>query len=276
MKEKNKRIYQWSAGLVALFAFVITINVNPVLAESLSRVPLLGYVVRVSTFTQYQQTDAQYDMNIEIPAIEIDDSVYGDLSDIIEQDGSPENEKLNQVIYGLNEKYSEEGKALYEAFQEETAELDLAGGGHLGVDSGYEVKTNDERFLSLGRYTVNTVASSSTTMSYDTIDKVNAQIVTLPALFKDDTYIPLISELIIDQMTERMNTDDSLVYWLADDQIASFESISADQNFYINESHQLVISFDKYEIAPGYMGLQEFVLDTDDIRSLLIDPNYLD
>lgn len=276
MKEKNKRIYQWSTGLVALLAFVITLNVNPVLAETLAKVPLLGYVVQVSTFTQYQQSDEQYDMNIEIPSIEIDNLEHEGASNILEQETSVENEQLNQVIYGLNEKYNEEGTALYEAFQKETAELDLDGGGHLGVDSGYEVKTNDERFLSLGRYTVNTVGSSSTTMSYDTIDKMNAQLVTLPALFKDDSYIPLISELLISQMKERMSNDDNLIYWFGDDPMASFKTISAEQSFYINEDHQIVISFDKYEIAPGCMGLQEFVLNTDDIRSLLIDPNYLD
>ena len=33
------------------------------------------------------------------------------------------------------------------------------------------------------------------------------------------------------------------------------------QNFYINSEGKVVIVFEKYEIAPGYMGTQEFVID---------------
>ncbi|HCM13126.1 MAG TPA: anti-sigma factor, partial [Lachnospiraceae bacterium] len=60
-----------------------------------------------------------------------------------------------------NEKYLEEGKSLYEGFNADMEELKKNGGGHLGIDSGYEVKTDTDRILSIGRYTVNTVASSS-------------------------------------------------------------------------------------------------------------------
>ena len=41
---------------------------------------------------------------------------------------------------------------------------------------------------------------------------------------------------------------------------ARFESIDEDEKFYINEDEQAVIVFDKYEIAPGYMGFVEFVI----------------
>ena len=33
------------------------------------------------------------------------------------------------------------------------------------------------------------------------------------------------------------------------------------QNFYINSEGKVAIVFEKYEIAPGYMGTQEFVID---------------
>ena len=33
------------------------------------------------------------------------------------------------------------------------------------------------------------------------------------------------------------------------------------QNFYINSNGKVVIVFEKYEIAPGYMGIQEFEID---------------
>jgi hypothetical protein len=112
-------------------------------------------------------------------------------------------------------------------------------------------------------------------MNYDTIDKENAVLITLPSLFKDDSYISILSNLIIDQMTTNMANDDYLVYWVGDSEIQPFTTISAEQKFYINADHQLVITFDKYDVAPGYMGLPEFVISTDDIADILVDPNYL-
>ena len=37
-----------------------------------------------------------------------------------------------------------------------------------------------------------------------------------------------------------------------------FESIDEDQTFYLNQAGNAVVVFEKYEIAPGYMGMQEF------------------
>ena len=41
-------------------------------------------------------------------------------------------------------------------------------------------------------------------------------------------------------------------------QDAAFKTITDETPFYINESGNPVIVFAKYEIAPGYMGYQEF------------------
>lgn len=48
-----------------------------------------------------------------------------------------------------------------------------------------------------------------------------------------------------------------------------FKEIDADQNFYINDQNQLVIVFDEYEVAPGSMGMPEFVLPTDILKEIL-------
>ncbi len=43
-----------------------------------------------------------------------------------------------------------------------------------------------------------------------------------------------------------------------------FEGITENQKFYINENGNVVIVFDKYEIAPGYMGMPEFEIQSTD------------
>jgi len=280
MKKRIRKITKWSSGLAVLSAFIILVNVSPTFADSFSDIPILGHIVKVTTFTHYEEKSENYDMNIDVPNIEIDNSLgkyESDESDSIKSDigNKKTNEELNQVISELNDKYIVEGKALYEEFQKDTQELDLNGGGHMGVDSGYEIKTNDDKFLSIGRYILNTAGSSSTVINYDTIDKENAVLVTLPSLFKDDSYISILSNLIIEQMKTNMANDDYLVYWIGDSEIEAFTSISAEQKFYINADHQLVISFDKYDVSPGYMGLPEFVIPTDKIADILVDPDYL-
>ncbi|MFQ7057552.1 MAG: RsiV family protein [Turicibacter sanguinis] len=39
-----------------------------------------------------------------------------------------------------------------------------------------------------------------------------------------------------------------------------FKSIADNQTFYINSSGDVVVVFDKYSIAPGYMGFPEFTI----------------
>ena len=47
-----------------------------------------------------------------------------------------------------------------------------------------------------------------------------------------------------------------LLYFTQED--GGFRSIQEDQGFYVNERGNVVVVFLKYEIAPGYMGTQEF------------------
>jgi hypothetical protein len=46
-------------------------------------------------------------------------------------------------------------------------------------------------------------------------------------------------------------------------------------NFYINEDGKLVISFNEYDVAPGFMGVVEFVIPTDLIKDLLVSDYYI-
>lgn len=254
------RIKIAAASVAAAFVILIAgANSSFAFAEALSKVPIVGGIVKVLTFREYTVHEDTYDSNIKVPEIQ-----------------GLENKVLENF---LNEKYFEEGKKLYEDFQEDMKKLEEAGGGHLGVQSGYEVMTDNEEILSIGRYTVNTVASSSTTIKYDTIDKKNEILITLPSLFKDDSYVGIISENIKKQMVEQNKADDYNFYWIAeidkDGMVEMFEEISKDQNFYINPEGKLVISFDKYEVAPGYMGVVQFVIPTDILSDILVSDMYI-
>ena len=88
-------------------------------------------------------------------------------------------------------------------------------------------------------------------------------------MFGNKDYVKVISENIKEQMRERMKKNSEDVYWLDDDEIDDFKDISKDQNFYINKNNDLVICFDKYEVAPGSSGLVEFTIPKKIVKELM-------
>ena len=248
------------ASIVAATAlFTVGVNSSPVFAASLSNVPVVGSIVKILTFREYTVNEDSYNADIKVPSIQ-----------------GLENKDLEN---NLNDKYLTENKKLYEDFMADMEDMKSNGDGHLGVSSGYVVKTDNDRLLSIGRYVVNTVGSSSTTMKYDTIDKQSEILITLPSLFKNDSYVNIISENIKKQMIEQNKADENKFYWVEgiekDINMDLFEKISKDQNFYINSEGKLVISFDKYEVAPGYMGVVEFVIPTEILSDSLVSNEYI-
>ena len=257
MKRKNIINKSVIAAAVAGVVFVGSINLSSEISYALSEVPVLGSIVRVLTFKTFELKDNNFDAQLTSPAIEGLDS------------------KLEAM---LNEKYLDENQKLYDDFMKEIDELKKADmdEAHMGIASGYEVKTDTDKLLVIGRYVVNTVGSSSTTIKYDTIDKQNKLLITLPSLFKDEAYIDIISENIKAQMKEQMK-DENNVYWLEDEMMGdeNFSKIDKNQSFYITKDNQLVIAFDKYEVAPGYMGNPEFIIPSELLKDALVSEEYI-
>lgn len=260
MSKKNRfRAFKIAATSVAaaIALLIVGVNASPVFAETMLKVPIVGGIVQVVTFREVAIDDNTFNAHLKTPAIT-----------------GLENKGMEN---SLNEKYLAENENLYARFQAEMEDMKQSGGGHLGVDSGYVVKADNERILSIGRYVVNTVGSSSTKFQYDTIDKKKEVLLTLPSLFKDDSYVDVISENIKLQMLEQNKADENKIYWgiEADSSIEPFAKIAPEQNFYLNEENKLVISFDKYEVAPGYMGVVDFVIPTEVIADVLVGSEYI-
>lgn len=257
MKRKNIINKSVIAAAVAGVVFVGSINLSSEISYALSEVPVLGSIVRVLTFKTFELKDNNFDAELKTPAIEGLDS------------------NLEAM---LNEKYLDENQKLYDDFMKEIDELKKADmdEAHMGIASGYEVKTDTDKLLVIGRYVVNTAGSSSTTIKYDTIDKQNKLLITLPSLFKDEAYIDIISENIKAQMKEQMK-DENNVYWLEDEMMGdeNFSKIDKNQSFYITKDNQLVIAFDKYEVAPGYMGNPEFIIPSELLKDALVSEEYI-
>ncbi|MER2029949.1 MAG: DUF3298 domain-containing protein [Solibacillus sp.] len=255
-KSKRKLPIFLTSVAAAAVLFTVGLNTNPAMAKSLADVPVIGQVVQVLTFTKYEMEKDAYTAEIQVPQIS------GSSAD----------------IEALNEEYAEEGKTLYEQFKADIEEMEA---GNMSLNSGYVIETDTDEILSFGRYVEVIVASSSTVMKYTTIDKNAETVITLPSLFKDDRYIGIISRYVEEELRNRMiETEGSDMYWIGgteyhDESFGVFEGITPDQNFYITKDGKLVMSFDEYEIAPGYMGLVTVEIPTKLLQDVLVSNIYI-
>lgn len=255
MKNKNisfgwlKKTMYSAAGIAA--AFVLMFNCIPSLAYAVSDIPILGDVVRVVTFGRFEVQEDGYEAKIVTPKIE------GLLNKELEEK--------------LNKEFQENANAVICAFEKDVKELKEVYGDdfHLGVEANYTVRTDNEDILAIDSYIVNTVASSSTKHSFYNIDKKTGILIELESLFKKDAdYVTPISEHIISEM-RKQNEEGTGYFWVDEDDIAPFEKIKEAQNFFINDNGNIVICFDKYEVAAGAQGCPEFEIPNEVIKNIL-------
>ena len=177
------------------------------------------------------------DTKVEIPVIK-------GLSDIKYQD------ELNQFMKSHTEKEIEEFKVNAKSGMEASKELKPV----LWID--YEVKSNgDTLSFVINSYTYLGGANGISRKNYYNINTKENKTLELKDLFKEnEDYKSLINAEINKQIKEQI-LDETKIYFEGDD---GFKSIKDNQNFYVDKNGNLVIAFDKYEIAPGYMGHPEF------------------
>ncbi|MDZ5670517.1 anti-sigma factor [Bacillus subtilis] len=251
---KKKKIVMWptSAAIAAAILFTALVNINPDAAHAMSKIPVIGKIVKAITFIEIKEEKDQSSIDVKTPAL-----------------SGLSNKELENSI---NEKYLKESQQLYKEFIQSTSKNKK---GHLSIYSDYETVTDTPDLLSIRRNIETTQASSYTQSRYITIDKKNDILLTLKSLFKDERYIKVISQNIKEQMKQQMKEDPNKIYWLTDEDAEPFKTILPDQTFYITEDHKLMISFDEYEVAPGYMGVTEFKIPTSVISNLLVGERYI-
>ncbi len=125
---------------------------------------------------------------------------------------------------------------------------------------GYEVLEATD-ILSLRLYNFTAMGSSNTEEKYLNYDNTTLLPVTLEDVLGEGYEEDLRSE-ILSIMKEREAIDNQVyLYWYEE-----FEKAPLDdsRSFYFNRNNDLVIVFDKYEISPGAMGKQEFIISDND------------
>lgn len=130
--------------------------------------------------------------------------------------------------------------------------------GYTAEDMRYTVIRDDEKYFT-AQFNVTINAGGSLDYSrWITFDKSADKVLELSDLFREGVdYKEALSAEILDQMIYKNEHEEGGFFVDGDD---AFTGISEDANFYIDSFDRLVIVFDEYEVAPGYMGSPEFYI----------------
>lgn len=254
-KALSRRVRFAGGAVAAAMAVIVALpNTNESIAMAMEKIPVIGSIVRVVTFRDYDYNDGNSEAHVSIPNIETDGSNSGN-----EEAANQINSDVTDYTQQLIDQFKADAKDYY------------GSEGYKGLDVSYDVITDTEDWFTLRITVLETAASGYQYYRFYHIDKKTNSVATLSTVFKDDVdYITPISENIKEQMRANTNEEDGTVYFIdQEDTETNFKEIKADQNFYFNSSNDLVIVFDEYEVAPGSMGNPEFVIPNSVISGLL-------
>lgn len=256
IKDKNRKKTilfrkRLTAAAAVVAVAIILPNTNASVAMAMENIPVIGGLFKVVTFRNYEYDDGHRSAKVDVPQLAMEES-----QDMAAPQAMAGIDELNKNV----EDYT---NMLIEKFE---AEAETIGEGYQGLDITYDVVMDTADWFTLKIDVLETQASGYEQHKYYHIDKRTGNIATLKDLFIDNAdYVSPISEEIKRQMRENMAKDENLIYFL-DSEITpeeDFVQIQPEQNFYFNENGDIVIAFDEYEVAPGYMGSLEFVIPSD-------------
>ena len=239
MKEnKQKRSYRWLVGVAAALAVFVAIpNVSPAAAAHGKIRCWAPWCV--ITFRDYQYDDGHSTADVHVP----------------ELGGSGAADEINDQVQAYTDQ-------LIAQFQ---TDCEAAGESYQGLDVTSSVVTDSDTWFTLRIDATRTEASGYNFTRFYHINKATGEAVTLSDLFRPDAdYVSVLSAEVLRQMEEQMAADASLSY-LTDE----FTAIDPEQSFYWNADGDLVLVFDEYAVAAGYMGMVEFTIPQDVYSALL-------
>lgn len=247
-KSKNNVYFNKVATVCAsmCFVFIVLLNINPSFANTINNMPIIGRITSVFTIREYFKEDDVEIINIKEPAISTDDKKV--------------EEKINNIIANKIKELEKESKISVDNLKKEINYEDKKGSIYpkVNVRIDYEIKYNKNNILSfilIKEEGINTTSKDLYTYNYNL---VTGEEIKLEELLGSN-YKEIINKEIKKQIKDRETKDKNQIFFNKNNNIENyFKGIKENQNFYINENEKPVIVFNKYEIAPGYMGVQKF------------------
>ena len=249
-KEKSVLIYvKYAVTTVActFLTFIFMLNVNSSFATNISEIPIIGDMAKVFTIKEVNEEDKTKLINAKVPALE--------------NTGNTELEKrINyEIMLKMNEILEEAEKR---AAEYKEAVIETGGNEYdyqpINIQIDYKVGYSNDKVVSFMISKSETLANAYTEIYFYNVDIETGKKLNLRDVLGNE-YKQIVDTTIYKEIEERSKNPDN-IYFTADE--GGFEGIENEyQDFYINSDGKVVIVFEKYKIAPGYMGTQEFVID---------------
>lgn len=245
--KRRRKMRLWKTGrrgmmtaAGAAVVFTIGLNTSVTFAKAAEELPVLGGIAKVLTFRSYEMETEERKVSVNIPSIDMISKEFHDLKS-----------SVNLEIYRICETYAAESVKRAEEYRQ--AFLDTGGteeewnAHNIEIKVWYEVKSQTEKYLSLVIYGTESWSSAYSKAIYYNFDLESGK----PVVLKDilgENYGQIAKEQIQTQIHERGIP-------LLDENLPE---IKEDTKFYMKREGVPVIVFEKYEIAPGAYGAQEF------------------
>ena len=277
------RVIKYAGGLAAalLIATTIGLNTSRAFAETLSDMPIVGALSRVLTIRSYTEKEDTTTLFVKVPELQtVEESAAettagpsegdaGDTAEMAVRATSDEfiadiNAEINQIV----EDYISNAKAEVEEYKK--AFLETGGTEEewkeraIDISVTYDVKYQYGPYLSLVLYNSQSWAAYTEERIYYNLDLQNNRSLTLKDILGEN-YVEIANAAILEQIQYRIENED-LIYWGFNDgddgmTIDGFTTVDENTKFYINADGNPVVVFPKYEIGPGYIGIQEFEIE---------------
>ena len=252
---------RWTAATAAalFLCFTVGLNTSESFAMGMSELPVIGSIAKVLTIRSYEIQNDNVTTTVEVPEIQIEVAEEETILAITDV-----NAKIQELVDIFTaEKYAqiEEGKNTFlesGGTEKEWQARDIE------VTVNYEIKHQSETTLSLLIDGWISWFNFEEFRKFYNIDLVTGKEMTLIDLLGEDAYEYAEAE-VVKQINQMIEEDPNLCFWgITDSEYMGDEFIGVTEStpFYINADGNIVISYNKYDIAPGAMGIMEFEIPT--------------
>ncbi|NGP43964.1 anti-sigma-V factor rsiV [Bacillaceae bacterium SIJ1] len=244
INKRNKKIKMIGTTAAGLFLSVaLALNTSAAFAQTLYNIPGVEDIARLITFRDYEFENETSKGSVHSPVVdyEQDKSIENKINEIIQQ-------KLDSVLKEQEQLDAEYKKAFIETGGKESEFRKV----ETTID--YKIGYSDETILSFEIYKHQTLAPAYNENAYYTFNLETGELLTLKDFLGQD-FKTIVTEKVTKEMEERMKTNPEDTY---DTHFHEISPIDENHSFYINKEGEIVVTFAKYEVAAGYMGVQEF------------------
>lgn len=124
------------------------------------------------------------------------------------------------------------------------------------ADITFQNYYSDDKIISFSINATQIMADSYLQKKFYTVDLKTGEVYNIEHFLGSD-YQNIVKKSVQQQIAENKEKYPNLMYF---DEAVNNLKITNEQLFYINKDNQVVVVFNQFEIAPGYMSLPEFII----------------